>query len=59
VTPIVDHEWMQSIYLKDPNGVMLEYAWACRALAPDDVVMQVRERISLRQRSPVTDFRKE
>ena len=50
---------MQSIYLKDPNGVMLEYAWACRALAPDDVVMQVRERISLRQRSPVTDFRKE
>ena len=57
VTPVVDHEWMHSIYFKDPNGVMLEYAWACRALGPDDSVMQVRERLSLRARSPVTDFR--
>jgi catechol 2,3-dioxygenase-like lactoylglutathione lyase family enzyme len=57
VTPIVDHEWMRSIYFKDPNGVMLEYAWWCRELGPDDAVMQVRERLSLRARSPVTDFR--
>lgn len=57
VTPIVDHEWMQSIYFKDPNGMMLEYAWTCRELAADDAVMQVRERLRLRQRSPVTDFR--
>jgi catechol 2,3-dioxygenase-like lactoylglutathione lyase family enzyme len=57
VTPIVDHEWMRSIYFKDPNGVMLEYAWPCRDLGPDDAVMQVRERLSLRARSPVTDFR--
>jgi catechol 2,3-dioxygenase-like lactoylglutathione lyase family enzyme len=57
VTPVVDHEWMRSIYFKDPNGVMLEYAWWCRELGPDDAVMQVRERLSLRGRSPVTDFR--
>src|SRR5215468_7597338 len=51
VTPIVDHEWMKSIYFKDPNGVMLEYAWQARALGPDDAVMQVRERLRLRGRS--------
>ncbi len=57
VTPIVDHEWMKSIYFKDPNGLMLEYAWQARELGPDDAVMQVRERLKLRGRSPVTDFR--
>jgi catechol 2,3-dioxygenase-like lactoylglutathione lyase family enzyme len=57
VTPVVDHEWMRSIYFKDPNGIMLEYAWWCRELGSDDAVMQVRERLSLRARSPVTDFR--
>jgi catechol 2,3-dioxygenase-like lactoylglutathione lyase family enzyme len=57
VTPIVDHEWMRSIYLKDPNGVMIEFAWQSRELGPDDAVMQVRERLRLRGRSPVTDFR--
>lgn len=25
VTPIVDREWAKSIYLKDPNGLMLEF----------------------------------
>lgn len=24
VTPVVDHEWMRSIYFKDPDGVLLE-----------------------------------
>ena len=57
VTPVVDHEWMKSIYFKDPNGLMLEFAWASRELGEDDAIMQVRERISLRGRSPVTDFR--
>jgi catechol 2,3-dioxygenase-like lactoylglutathione lyase family enzyme len=57
VTPVVNHEWAKSIYFKDPNGVMLEYTWTSRALTPDDAVMQVRDRISLRGRSPVTDFR--
>lgn len=57
VTPVVDHEWMKSIYFKGPNGLMLEFAWWCRALGEDDAVMQVRERVSLRGRSPVTDFR--
>jgi catechol 2,3-dioxygenase-like lactoylglutathione lyase family enzyme len=59
VTPVVDHEWMKSIYFKDPNGLMLEYAWQTRALGADDAVMQVRERLRLRGRSPVTDFRDE
>jgi len=57
VTPVVDHEWMKSIYFKDPNGLMLEYAWQCRELGPDDAVIQVRDRIRLRGPSPVTDFR--
>jgi catechol 2,3-dioxygenase-like lactoylglutathione lyase family enzyme len=57
VTPVVDHEWMQSIYFKDPNGILLEYACWTRALGDDDARMQVRATIGLRERSPVTDFR--
>jgi catechol 2,3-dioxygenase-like lactoylglutathione lyase family enzyme len=60
VSPVVDHEgWVQSIYFKDPNGLLLEYAWQNRALDADDAVMQVRARVSFRGRSPVTDFRSE
>ena len=57
VTPVVDHEWMHSIYFKDPNGLLLEYACWARELNDDDARMQVRFTISLRERSPVTDFR--
>jgi catechol 2,3-dioxygenase-like lactoylglutathione lyase family enzyme len=57
VTPVVDHEWMKSIYFKDPNGLLLEYACWIRELDDDDARMQVRFRTSLRGRSPVTDFR--
>lgn len=59
VTPVVDHEWMRSIYFKDPNGVMLEFAVQTRELGDDDARMQVRERVSLRQRSATNDFRDE
>jgi len=57
VTPIVDHEWMKSIYFKDPNGLLLEYACWMRELHDDDARLQVRFTISLRERSAVTDFR--
>ena len=57
VTPVVDHEWMKSIYFKDPNGLLLEYACWMRELVDDDARMQVRFTISLRGRSPVLDFR--
>jgi catechol 2,3-dioxygenase-like lactoylglutathione lyase family enzyme len=57
VTPVVDHEWMRSIYFKDPNGLMLEYAVQTRPLTDDDRVMQVRERVSMRQRPATNDFR--
>ena len=57
VTPVVDHEWMRSIYFKDPNGLMLEFAVQTRPLTEDDRVMQVRERVSLRQRPATNDFR--
>jgi catechol 2,3-dioxygenase-like lactoylglutathione lyase family enzyme len=57
VTPVVDHEWMRSIYFKDPNGLMLEYAVQTRPLLADDGVMQVRERLSMRQRPATNDFR--
>jgi catechol 2,3-dioxygenase-like lactoylglutathione lyase family enzyme len=46
VTPVVDHGWMKSIYFRDPNGVMLEYACMLRALGEDDARMQVRGRIT-------------
>ena len=60
VSPIVDHEgWVQSIYFKDPNGLLLEYAWQSRVLGEGDAEMIVRIRASLRQRSPVLDFRSE
>jgi len=57
VTPIVDHEWMKSIYFKDPNGLLLEYACWTRQLADEDAIMQVRVTISMQGRSPVLDFR--
>src|SRR5919197_4311484 len=57
VTPVVDHEWMKSIYFKDPNGLLLEYACWMRELGDDDARMQVRFTVSLRGTSPVTDFR--
>ena len=57
VTPIVDHEWMKSIYFKDPNNLLLEFACATRPLTDDDAVMQVRFTTSVKGRSPVTDFR--
>ena len=60
VSPVVDHEgWVQSIYFKDPNGLLLEYAWQSRELGEADADMAVRVRASLRQRSPVLDFRSE
>ena len=57
VTPIVDHEWVKSIYFKDPNNMLLEYACATRPLTEDDARMQVRYTISFAAGSPVTDFR--
>ena len=57
VTPVVDHEWMRSIYFKDPNGLLLEYAVQTRVLTDDDRVMQVRERVKLKQRPATNDFR--
>jgi len=57
VTPIVDHEWMQSIYFKDPNGLLLEFAAQTRPLTEADVRAGRRFTVSMRGRSPVTDFR--
>ncbi len=57
VTPVVDHEWAQSIYFKDPNGLLLEYAVQVRAMTEDDRRAGRRFRVSMRGPSPVTDFR--
>jgi catechol 2,3-dioxygenase-like lactoylglutathione lyase family enzyme len=57
VTPIVNHDWAQSIYFKDPNGLMLEYCCYTRALNEDDACIQPRFEISLLEASPITDFR--
>jgi catechol 2,3-dioxygenase-like lactoylglutathione lyase family enzyme len=43
VTDIVNHEWAQSIYFIDPNGISLEYCCLTRDVGTeDDVTMQVR-----------------
>ena len=49
VTDVVDHDWAQSIYFKDPNGVQLEYCCFTRALNADDARMQDRAEISVRR----------
>ena len=56
VTPVVDHEWAQSIYFKDPNGVFLEYCCYTRAFNEDDARMQPRFEMSV-QTSRMTGFR--
>jgi catechol 2,3-dioxygenase-like lactoylglutathione lyase family enzyme len=38
-TEIVDHEWAQSIYFKDPNGLSLEYCCVVSNPAGDDAAM--------------------
>jgi catechol 2,3-dioxygenase-like lactoylglutathione lyase family enzyme len=42
VTDIRDHDWAQSIYFKDPNGLSLEYCCVVRKLNEDDARMQER-----------------
>ena len=57
VTPVVDHEWAKSIYFKDPNGLLLEFAYQTRDFNADDGVMQLRFEMSLEDESPIADFR--
>ncbi|MBL8381009.1 MAG: VOC family protein [Burkholderiales bacterium] len=33
VLGIIDHDWLQSIYFHDPNGLRLEFSW--RSLGPE------------------------
>ena len=48
VTDIVDHEWAKSIYLKDPNGISLEFCCLTRDVGnEDDVDMRERAEISI------------
>ena len=48
VTDVVDHEWAKSIYLKDPNGISLEFCCLTRDVGTqDDVTMQERVEISV------------
>ena len=57
VTPIVDHEWVLSIYFKDPNGLLLEYAVQTRVPADPHVSAGRRITASMRGPSRITDFR--
>ena len=56
VTPVTDHEWAQSIYFKDPNGLLLEYCTYTREFNEDDARMQPRFEMSV-QASRMMDFR--
>jgi catechol 2,3-dioxygenase-like lactoylglutathione lyase family enzyme len=42
VSDVADHGWARSIYLRDPNGISLEYCCQVRDLTLDDATMQVR-----------------
>jgi catechol 2,3-dioxygenase-like lactoylglutathione lyase family enzyme len=57
VTDLVDHEWCQSIYFKDPNGIDLEYCCMTRELTEDDARMQVRAETSMRRRPASRRFK--
>lgn len=59
VTDVVDHEWCQSIYFRDPNGIELEYCCVTRELGEDDARMQVRSTMSTRQRPSSRRFKSE
>ena len=59
VTPVVDHEWADSIYFKDPNGLLLEYSYLKREFNDDDGIMQFRFEMSFSESSPISDFRDE
>ena len=59
VTRVVDHEWCQSIYFKDPNGIDLEYCCMTRELGEDDARMQVRAEMSLSKRPASRRFEAE
>jgi catechol 2,3-dioxygenase-like lactoylglutathione lyase family enzyme len=59
VTPVVDHEWADSIYFKDPNGLLLEYSYQKREFNEGDGIMEVRFEMSFGEESPITDFRDE
>jgi catechol 2,3-dioxygenase-like lactoylglutathione lyase family enzyme len=49
VTEVVDHDWAESIYFRDPNGVQLEFCCFTRALDAEDARMQHRAEISVRR----------
>ena len=45
---MVDHEWAKSIYLKDPNGISLEFCCLTRDVGTeDDATMQQRFEVSV------------
>ena len=52
VSGVMDHEWSQSIYFKDPNNLSLEYCAYARPLVEDDARMQVRAELSLLELAP-------
>jgi catechol 2,3-dioxygenase-like lactoylglutathione lyase family enzyme len=59
VTPVIDHGWAESIYFKDPNGLLLEYACLTRDIHADDFERHSRFEVSLTGPSPFSDFRDE
>jgi catechol 2,3-dioxygenase-like lactoylglutathione lyase family enzyme len=59
VTPIVDHEWAQSIYFEDPNGLLLEFSCPTCHIHADDFVRESRFEVSLAGPSPFESLRAE
>ena len=59
VTDVVDHDWAKSIYFKDPNGLLLEYACGTRDIHADDFARESRFEVSLAGPSLFSDFRDE
>src|SRR5262245_20260783 len=49
VTDVVDHDWAKSIYLKDPNGLQLEFCCFTRELNANDAQLQERAEVSIRR----------
>jgi catechol 2,3-dioxygenase-like lactoylglutathione lyase family enzyme len=52
VTAVVDHEWCRSIYLKDPNGLLLEFCATVRKFNDEDKIMRHHDQPGPMTRDP-------
>jgi len=56
VSPIVNHEWAKSIYLRDPNEAIIEFSFQTRPFDADDARVRPRFEFGLGDPVPWSEF---